>query len=96
MNEADRQQLDRLLDDDLSPEERNAVRGLLEADPEAVAYLADRAILVSDLRRSLKRRQLQRDAGAHPLGSMSSPKVSSLRPSSPRNLAKSWVSRKSR
>lgn len=64
MNDTDRQQLDRLLDGDLSPEECDVLRVRLEADPEAVAYLADRATLVSDLRRSLTRRRLQRDAMA--------------------------------
>jgi hypothetical protein len=64
MNDTDRQQIDRLLDGDLSPEEWDALRGRLEADPGAIAYLADRAILVSDLRRSLTRRKLQRDVMA--------------------------------
>jgi anti-sigma factor RsiW len=62
MNHVDRQQLDRLLDGDLPPEERDAVLKSLGTDPDAIAYLADRAILVTDLRRSLKRRQLQREA----------------------------------
>jgi hypothetical protein len=61
MNDSERQQLDRLLDNDLPLGERDAVQQRFVADAEAVTYFAKRAILVSDLRRSLKRRRLQHD-----------------------------------
>ncbi len=62
MKDTDRQLLDQLLEGDLPPEAQDVVLQQVEADPEAVAYLAERAILLTDLRRSVKRRQLQRDA----------------------------------
>lgn len=60
MNTPDRQLLSRLLEDDLSTEDRDQALTKLETDPEAVAYLAEQAIFVADLRQSLKRRKLQR------------------------------------
>lgn len=60
MNTPDRQLLNRLLEDDLSTEDRDQALTKLETDPEAVAYLAEQAIFVADLRQSLKRRKLQR------------------------------------
>jgi hypothetical protein len=64
MNDSERQQLDRLLDGDLPLGERDAVQQRLVADAEAATYFAKRALLVSDLRRSLKRRRLQHDTMA--------------------------------
>ena len=60
MNTPDRQLLNRLLEDDLSTEDRDQALTKLETDPEAVTYLAEQAIFVADLRQSLKRRKLQR------------------------------------
>ena len=62
MTNAERGRLDRLLDGDLPPAEWGAAQELLETEVEAVAYLAERAALVSNLRRSLKRRRLQNNA----------------------------------
>ncbi|HSI32057.1 MAG: hypothetical protein ACAI43_09215 [Phycisphaerae bacterium] len=61
MTDADRELLNRLLDEDLSPAEAEATRTLLENDAAAAEYFAERAALVSDLRRSLKRRRLQEE-----------------------------------
>ena len=60
MNTPDRQILDRLLDDDLSPAERGPILARLEADVEATVYLAERSLLLANLRASLERRRLQR------------------------------------
>jgi hypothetical protein len=56
------QQLDRLLDGNLSEEESMAVQASIEDDPEAIDWLADRALLHAQLRRSMQRRGLEAEA----------------------------------
>ena len=60
MNSDDRETLDQLLHGELSGPQHEAALKLLETDREAVAYYSDQAILLSDLRQSLRRRHLQR------------------------------------
>jgi hypothetical protein len=60
MNTQDRQLLNRLLDDDVSIDEREQAITALARDHEAIAYLAEQAIFLADLRQSLKRQKLQR------------------------------------
>jgi len=64
VNDSERQQLDLFLDGDLSDAESAGLLTRLEDDPQAVAYLAERALLHNDLRRSIKRRKLQQWAVA--------------------------------
>jgi len=64
MNESERQLLDLYLDGELPDDESTALLACLEKDPQAVVYLAERALLLSDLRRSVKRRNLQQWAVA--------------------------------
>jgi hypothetical protein len=52
--------LDRLLEDDLADDQRDAAMELLARDPQAVAYYAQQSLLLTDLRQSLKRRSLQK------------------------------------
>lgn len=59
MNDADRQLADLYLDGELADAEAAPLLERIEGDAESVGYLADRALLQSDLRRSLKRRDLQ-------------------------------------
>lgn len=59
--EHERRQLDRLLDGDLSESERQETLASLEQNPEAVDWLAERAILHASLRCSMRRRGLERD-----------------------------------
>jgi len=60
MNSDDREMLDQLLHGELSGPQHEAALKLLETDREAIAYYSDQAILLSDLRQSLRRRHLQR------------------------------------
>jgi len=56
----DRQQeLDRLLDGDLSDDERVQVLARMEGDAEAIDWLADRALMHAHLRRSMSRRAIE-------------------------------------
>ena len=64
MNESERQLVDLYLDGELPEAECSALLERLETDPQAVAYLAERTLLLSDLRRSVKRRNLQQWAVA--------------------------------
>jgi hypothetical protein len=64
MNDTERQCIDLLLDGDLPEAETFDLLARLEGDPDAIVYFAERALLHSELRDSLKRRQLQRWATA--------------------------------
>ncbi|MEK7951160.1 FecR family protein [Luteolibacter soli] len=64
MNDADRQLVDLYLDGELPDEEAARLMERIDGDPEAVGYLADRALLQADLRRSLKRQHLEQWAVA--------------------------------
>ena len=55
-------ELDRLLDGDLSKEEQKRIQVVLERDPEAIDWLADRAWMHANLHKSMQRRGLK--AGA--------------------------------
>ncbi|MCI0540316.1 MAG: hypothetical protein L0Z50_34365 [Verrucomicrobiales bacterium] len=59
MNDADRELMDRLLDDDLSPAEQAALVKRIEAGGEGAAQLAERALLHAGLRHVLRREALQ-------------------------------------
>ena len=92
MKDTERQLLDRLLEGDLPLEVQDPVLQRLETDREAVAYLADRAILLSDLRKSLKRRRLQCTAEAAVLESARKTLQDTVIPLSCRRLAPlTWV-----
>ena len=60
MNDSERQWLDMFLDGEPPDAERAHFLAQLEKDPQAVAYLAERALLQTELGHSLKRRKLQR------------------------------------
>ena len=62
ISEEKQKELDRLLDGDLSDEERAQIQSDLENDPEAIDWLADRAWMHANLRKSMQRRGLE--AGA--------------------------------
>lgn len=64
MNESERQLVDLYLDGELPDAESVPLLTRLETDPQAISYLAERATLLSDLRRSLKRRHSQQWAVA--------------------------------
>lgn len=64
MNETERQLIDLLLDGALPEADGANLLTRIEGDGEAVAYLADRALLHRDLRQSLKRREVQQWATA--------------------------------
>ena len=82
MNESERQLVDLYLDDELPDAESAALLERLAQDPQAVAYLAKRSLLFTDLRRSAKRRNLQQWAVA-----------SSVTPMEHRGTAKPGASR---
>jgi anti-sigma factor RsiW len=82
MNESERQLVDLYLDDELPVAESAALLERLAQDPQAVAYLAERSLLFTDLRRSAKRRNLQQWAVA-----------SSVTPMEHRGTAKPGASR---
>lgn len=56
LSEERRRELDRLLDGDPSDEDRVQIQASLESDPEAIDWLADRALLHANLRRTMQRR----------------------------------------
>ena len=56
LSEERRRELDRLLDGDLSDEDRVKIQASLESDPEAIDWLAERALLHAHLRRTMQRR----------------------------------------
>jgi anti-sigma factor RsiW len=56
LSEERRRELDRLLDGDLSDEDRLQIQASLKSDPEAIDWLADRALLNANLRRTMQRR----------------------------------------
>ncbi|MBX7211169.1 MAG: FecR domain-containing protein [Verrucomicrobiaceae bacterium] len=64
MNDTERQLIDLMLDGALPEVECANLMAQIEGDAEAVAYLADRALLHSDLRHSLKRREVRQWATA--------------------------------
>tara|TARA_Y100001934_G_scaffold113268_1_gene138618 strand:+ start:1496 stop:3064 length:1569 start_codon:yes stop_codon:yes gene_type:complete len=59
LNEDRQQELDRLLDGDLSDVERARALEGLESDPEAIDWLADRAWMNAQLQRAIKRRGIE-------------------------------------
>lgn len=58
MTDGDRLLIERFVDGDIPDEECSALLARLESDTEAIAYLVDTSILISDLRQSLKHRKL--------------------------------------
>ena len=56
LSEERRRELDRLLDGDPSDEDRLQIQASLESDPEAIDWLAERALLHANLRRTMQRR----------------------------------------
>ncbi len=73
MTESERLQVDMFLDGALSEPESASLLERLENDPEAGAYLSQRALLHTDLRRSLQRRKLQQWAVAAAVGEEKAP-----------------------
>lgn len=80
MNREFEEELDRLLDGDLSEAERGRVQAKLEADPEAVEWFADRALLHASLRRSMQRRGLTEEAFSGAAAPSAVPPQSGRRP----------------
>lgn len=59
LSEERQRELDSLLDGDLSDEDRAKLQAGLESDPDAVDWLADRALLHTNLRRTMQRRGIE-------------------------------------
>jgi hypothetical protein len=59
LSEQQKQLLDRLLDNDLNEQEHVKAMEILESDPAAVEWLADRALMHAQLRRSMQRRGME-------------------------------------
>lgn len=64
MTESEQQLLDLYLDGELPDDQRAVLLQRLESNPQALAWLAERALLHEDLREALKRRALQQVAVA--------------------------------
>jgi len=62
MNDADRKQMDRLLDDDLPPNEQADLLAKIEGDAANMAEFAERALLHAGLQQLLRREALQQTA----------------------------------
>ena len=75
LSDTDRQLIDLMLDNDLPDNECEALLQRLEGDPEAVAYLADRATLHADLGEVVRRQSVAQSAVASALG----PAIGALR-----------------
>ena len=72
-------ELDRLLDGDLSDEDRAEIQASLESDPEAIDWLADRALLHANLRRAMQRRGIETRTQTQPQPSQKRPVTAQLR-----------------
>lgn len=59
ISDDDRLLLERFLEDDLPDDRREVAIQLLERSPEAVAHVADQAVLLTGLRQSLRRRRIR-------------------------------------
>lgn len=66
LSEERRRELDRLLDGDLSDEDRVEIQASLESDPEAIDWLASRALLHANLRRTMQRRGIETQTQTQP------------------------------
>ncbi|MEM7010985.1 MAG: FecR domain-containing protein [Verrucomicrobiota bacterium] len=84
LSEERQRELDHLLDGDLSDEGRAEVQASLESDPEAIDWLADRALLHANLRRTMQRRALE-------TRTQTQPQRAQKRPISTRSLSQSWM-----
>ena len=85
LSEDRKRELDQLLDGDLSDEKRATIQASLESDPEAIEWLADRALLHANLRRTMQRRGIETRTHTQPQPSIERPVVT-------RSRSRSWMS----
>lgn len=85
LSEDRKRELDQLLDGDLSDEKRATIQASLESDPEAIEWLADRALLHANLRRTMQRRGIETRTQTQPQPSIERPVVT-------RSRSRSWMS----
>lgn len=79
LSEERERELDRLLDGDLSDEDRAKLQASLESDPEAIDWLADRSLLHTNLRRTMQRRGIETSTHTQPRPSLKLPVVTQSR-----------------
>lgn len=91
LSEERRRELDRLFDGDLSDEDRVELQASLESDPEAIDWLAGRALLHANLRRTMQRRGTETRTQTQPQPSKKRPVVTWSRSHSWMAIAATFV-----